>query len=292
MKKLGVDRFDVRGNKLIIKNYYNKILDYETEEKIGLLSELPEGPVLDIWCSDKRYSINWLEFMYNNKNQPNTDIDWTGKKRGYINGSKANAVRNLGSMKEIWKKFECEYMKEFDFDNFEIRDIEEKYWDYYISKYKNKFENCVRIFEKYIKLKRELMSEEEKAKEEEHYPFLIDEDVWVSACRDYLEYLVRVKTVRGFITELVFFKSLEDITGGKLIESTKEEESKGIDGYILLDGEKYAACLKPSTYTPKGDSSPVYMGRYVEYKQDGEDLVFVFKTGKDLLEKKQPLSAA
>ena len=127
-----------------------------------------------------------------------------------------------------------------------------------------------------------MMSEEQRAKEREFFPFLADDDLWTRGCKDYLEYLIKVKTVRGFFVELVFFKALESISGGEFIESTMEEERQGIDGFLLLDGVKYPVSIKPDTF--KGGRSPVYEDRLVKYRKSYNDLVFQFITGEDMLE--------
>lgn len=282
---MGIERGKVIVNdsEIIIKDCYRKILDHSTERKIGILKKLPNGLVKDIWCNYNRQSKNWFEFMYNNPNQPNSYIQRNGRKVAYLDNSKANATSNLGSMKEIWKEFEKVELSKLDLENININEIEDSFWNHYITRYKDKFDRCVGILEKYIDEKRKSLTEEERKKEREHYPFLTDE-IWIAGCRDYLEYLIRIKTVRGFIVETIFFNSLVSLVGGEYIESSMEEERRGIDGFLLFENEKWPCCIKPNSYNVIAGVSPIDIRRLVFYRQSGNNLVFEFKTGFDLLE--------
>lgn len=281
---------EIKGKSLVIKNYYNKILDYETEERIGIMNELPAGEIKNIWREDRKsLSTNLLEYMYNNQYAPNVDSKFKYNKGvvacSYIDGSDANQTKNIGSMKNIWKDFEKEYLKDLDFDDLDIKAIEGSFWNYYIERYRDSFQIGVEILEDYIAKKRALMTPEQKEKEKTAYPFLDDDDLWKRGCRDYLEYLIRVKTVRGFIIELVLFKALEGLSGGRFIESDAKYEKQGIDGFILLNGFRYPVCLKP--YTFGGGISPIYKDRLVKYSKRNNDLYFTFTTGENLLKEAQ-----
>lgn len=275
MDDIKTERILIDGNTLIIKNYYNDEFDEQTHN------------VKDIWSNNNRQCKNLFEFMYNNPNQPNSNIIYKNGKYihcGYLDGSGANHVKNLGSMKEIWKEFEREHLKFIDFNNIEINYIEDLFWEFYITRYESNFNNSVKILKNYIRKKRLLMSDDERRKEQEYYPYLTDEK-WISGCYDYLKYLIKSKTVNGFLVEVVFFKSLENIIGGYFLESTADDERNGIDGFLVYDGIKYPACIKPITYNKNRCVSPIYKHRYVEYSKKDKNLVFVLKTGSDILEK-------
>lgn len=264
-----------------MKDYYVNIKENENKEP-NILDELPSGQVDDIWSRVKRKCANWLEFMYNNPNQPNSSFGYRGGlfiPCGFIDSSKANRAKNLGSMKEIWKEFE-KHIKHIDFNAVSIGDIERQFWDFYIKRHKDRFNHSVKLLEDHIKKKRQEMSDDDKKKEKEHYPFLTD-DIWERGCSDCLRYLIETKTTKGFVIELVFFKTVEQILGGEFIESTADYEKRGIDGLVLYKGYGYPACIKPHTF--KGGISPIYEDRYIEYERVGDDLVFTFKTGKNLL---------
>ena len=286
MKTVNIKNIEIKGKSLVVKDYYNQVADNKTEDVIGILNELPKGKVIDIWCADyKRPCLNWFEFMYNNPYAPNVDSKYKYGRGivacSYVDGSSANKQKNIGSMKNIWKDFEDKYLKDLDFNDLDIKSIERLFWNYYITNYGDKFNVGVSVLEDYILRKRELMTEEQKTKEREAYPFLDNDDLWKRGCRDYLEYLIRVKTVRGFIIELVLFKALESLSGGEFIESDAENEKKGIDGFIVLNGSKFPVSLKPNTFG--GGISPVYKNRLVKYKKLNNDLYFTFTTGEDLL---------
>lgn len=276
MNEKTIERIKVYEKKIIIKDYYQNIVNQKMES------------VVDIWSDCNRKCTNLSEFMYNNPNQPNTDfaykknIGWT--KVGYMEGSKCNQSQHLGSMKEIWKEFEKKHLKEIDFENLKIGDIEDKFWKFYTTHYKDKFENSLNMFQKYVKEKRSKMTEEERMVEEKYFPNLTDEK-WIDGCVDYLENLVKVKTVRGFVIELLFFKSLELVLNGQFVESSIDYEKMGIDGFFVKDCVWYPVCLKPYTFK-NGGVSPVLENRFVKYKQYKNDLVFEFVSGHEILKMK------
>lgn len=286
MKSVNITDTLIRGKSFIVKDYYDKVLDYDTEEVIGVMAELPKGIVSNIWIDDfVATSTNMLEFMLNNKYGPLSGYTWKwGQpvKAGAIDVSKANRSRVIGSMKNIWKDFEREHLEDLDLANIDIKETERLFWNYYITKYNDKFHAGVEVLAAYVDKKRKLMSPIDRARERELCPLLDNEEIWHRACRDYMEYLIRVKTVRGFIVELVFFKALAEISGGEFIESDSEEEKNGIDGFLLLDGKSYPVCIKPNTF--RGGCSPVYEDRLVKYRQSRNDLSFYFSTGVDMLE--------
>lgn len=274
MNEKTIERIKVYENKLIIKDYYKNLID------------LHEEPVVDIWSSYRRKCTNLSEFMYNNPNQPNTDFGYRKNgfvKVGYLDGSKCNQIKNLGSMKEIWKEFEKKHLKDIDFENLKVGDIEDKFWNFYTTHYNDKFQRSVLMFENYVKEKRDMMTDSERMVEEKYFPNLTDEQ-WIKGCSDYLEYLVKVKTVRGFVIELLFFKSLEITLDGQFVESSMDYEKMGIDGFLVKDCVWYPICLKPSTF--RNGVSPILENRFVKYKQDKNDLVFEFISGHEILKMK------
>lgn len=264
----------VEGNKLIIKDYY--------DERVKTTIK-----VVDIWSKNKRECANMLEFMYNNPNQPFSPCFKNGeqwvKLGGYINGSKCNQVKVLGSMKEIWKEFE-KSLNNVKLEDLEMEDVEEMFWEFYTTNYSENFKCSVKMLEDYVRNKRSRMTDKQREIEKTYYPELTDEK-WIHDCSDCLKYLIKTKTVRGFMIETVFFKTISEFLGGTFIESTEEMEKMGIDGFISLNGTGcwYPVCLKPSTFCSSNCVSPIFEDRYVMYERKEKDLVFKFKTGMNLL---------
>lgn len=289
MKTVNIKNIEIKGKSLIIREYYNKCVVKNADEKIGILKELPDIEPINIWSPKQWHSKNWFMFMYNNEFMPHAESAYKPG-RGYVlcgalDASKANRKPVVGCMKDIWKDFEKECMQDLDFNHIDMQKVEDDFWAYYITHYGDKFQTGVNILEEFVMSKRALMTEEERAKEKEVYPFLDDDDLWRRGCTDYLEYLLKVNTVRGFVMELVLFTTLADLTGGTFIESNAKNEAKGIDGFILWKGFKYPVCLKPNTFN--GGISPVYEDRLVKYSKRNNDLYFTFTTGENLLKEAQ-----
>lgn len=271
----------IEADSIRIPGYYDITEHIEKEYKDGLYGVVPNCPVVD-FRRQKTFS-HVMEWAYNNGGQPFADIDYKGYAIGYIDGSRANAVKTIGSMKSIWKDFERMYMHKADFDNIRIDIIEDNFWNYYISNYKENFEAGVKVFEDYVKSKRCYVGEETRALEEKHFPIFAYDDTWIKGCRDYLKHLIR-KSTRGFMMEVILYTALEKLTGGSVIESSVKDERKGIDFYISINDTKYPVSLKPSTF--RYGISPVYQDclvKYNKHENDG-DLIFTFYSGKELLD--------
>lgn len=289
MKTINIENIEIRGKSLIIREYYNKCVVKEADEKIGVLKELPDEKPINIWSEKKLHSRNWFSYMLNNPCMPHADTSYKPGRGnvlcGALDASKANRQNVVGCMKDIWKDFEKEHLQDLDLNCIDMQKVEDDFWNYYITNYGDRFQTGVNVLEEFIMRKRALMTEEEREKEKEVYPFLDDEDLWRRSCRDYLEFLLKVNTVKGFIMELVLFTTLADLTGGTFIESNAKNEAKGIDGFILWKGFKYPVCLKPNTFN--GGISPVYEDRLVKYSKRNNDLYFTFTTGENLLKEAQ-----
>lgn len=275
----------IQNNTLIVKNFFKNIISNENPYTEGLYGKIPTDKFKD--CYNKNHCCtDLMEWAYNNPYQPTAEIDKIKNiKTPFLDASKANGVKNIGSLKNIWKKFEKKTkILSIDFEDIDINKIEKDFWDYYIQRYKNEFENSVHIFEEYVKQRRSKMTKEQREFEKENVPFFADDNIWRKGCRDFLKHLVYT-TPRGYIMELVLFSALSKLTGGIFIESSIEDEKNGIDGYIKINNIKYPICLKPSSF--RGGLSPICKQGLVFYKNKREtypDLIFKFKLNAEILQ--------
>lgn len=273
---------EITNNYLVLKDYFLDSKHNENKYTHGLYGKIPQGRFKNFWSEDGTYSRDMLEFMYNNVHQPCAEYDSKlGKHMPFLDGSRANSTRVLGSLKNIWKDFEkLNNLYTMDPGQFDINLLEEMFWRYYISHYKSNFERAVQILEDYVRVRRSYMTDEELAAEQYEAPILSNSVVWTMGCRDYLRHLIYT-TPRGYIMELMLFTTLRNLTGKPFREATAEDERNGIDGYI----GNTPVSLKPSTY--KTDyASPldttcfvIYLNKYFTTP----DLIFEFKTGEEML---------
>ena len=279
----------VKENCVIVKGFYNNPKNIEKPYRAGLYGVFPQVRVKD--CYSGRTCSNWMEWAYNNPFQPTSEKDpKTGKRMPFLDASGANAVKILGSMKTVWKEFVRKSKILYqNCDDLDINELESRFLAFYMEHYKENFERAVKVFQKYVASRRALMTEEQKKKERKNSSPFISDETWINGCRDFLEHLIYV-SARGYMREVVLFTSLCQITGGSFQESSIQDERNGIDGYICLgENRKYPICLKPESYHDSiRCQSPIYKPCLVYYKKRSDkdpDLVFVFETGKEILEK-------
>ena len=164
----------IQNNTLIVKNFFKNIISNENPYTEGLYGKIPTDKFKD--CYNKNHCCtDLMEWAYNNPYQPTAEIDKIKNiKTPFLDASKANGVKNIGSLKNIWKKFEKKTkILSIDFEDIDINKIEKDFWDYYIQRYKNEFENSVHIFEEYVKQRRSKMTKEQREFEKENVPFFL-----------------------------------------------------------------------------------------------------------------------
>ncbi len=280
----------IDGLTLLIPNYYTQAQHVEKPYTDGLYGVLPTGGVCDFLAQEHKYCTSWMEWAYNNPRQPVAEISETkGIPVAFLDASHANAARNLGSLKTIWKAFEkSENLHQCNLDELDINDIEERFWNYYIQKHRAHFNRSVQILEDYVRRRRAEMSAEDVARERLNTPFC-DEAMWIAGCKDYLKHLVYT-TPRGYMMELVLFAALQTKIGGEFRESDINDERAGIDGFLAFHNETIAISLKPDSYC-KQTMSPLYDACWVTYNRpraNTRDLKFVFQSGADKIIDKLP----
>ena len=268
-----------------VKDYFNNPKHNEKEYDDGLYQMLPKGSVIDIYA-DSHNCSNWMEWAYNNPYQPTAERN---RERDiympFLDGSHANATKNLGSLKTIWSNFVKDtklYL--IKLDDIDINVIEKDFWNYYISKYKNNFERSVQVLQKYVAERRRKMTQKDRDYERTYAPFFANDRVWLEGCRDFLKHLV-FTSPRGYLMEIVLLAALKQYLHADVENSTAEDERNGIDGYVIVNGNRIPISLKPSTYT-RNTMSPLSGVCWVIYhkkKHTYPDLVFEFKNGDHLL---------
>ena len=232
-----------------------------------------------------------MEWAYNNTCHPFAEYSSKfNKKLPFLDGSRANSIKNLGcSLKLLWKEFKEVYGLSFlSLDEIDINAIEDLFWKYFISKHAVGFERSVEIFKKYVSKRISLMTKEQRDLINKNIPLFADDENWMLGCRDYLKHLIYTSP-RGYICELIILDILRDHTNGFIRESSIEDERKGIDGYIISqEGKTYPISLKPSTYKPS-HISPLYdrcLITYNKYNKENaynSDLIFEFQSGDDII---------
>lgn len=270
---------------LKVKDYFSNPKHNEKEYTDGLYHMLPKGPVTDIYAENHRCT-DWMEWAYNNVYQPTAEIN---NERDvympFLDASRANATRNLGSLKTIWSNFVKDtklYL--VDLDNIDINVIENDFWNYYILKYKSNFERSVQVLQKYVADRRRNMTQKDRDYERTYAPFFANDRVWAEGCRDFLKHLV-FTSPRGYIMEIVLLAALKQYLNAEVEDSNAVDERNGIDGYVIVNKSRIPISLKPSTYNRNAMSplSDICWVIYHKKKYTYPDLVFEFKNGDHLL---------
>ncbi len=268
-----------------VKDYFNNPKHNEKEYDDGLYHMLPKGSVIDIYA-DSHNCSNWMEWAYNNPYQPTAERN---RERDiympFLDGSRANATKNLGSLKTIWSNFVKDtklYL--INLDDIDINVIEKDFWNYYISKYKNNFERSVQVLQAYVSSRRKMMTQKQRDYERAYAPFFANDKVWMEGCRDFLKHLVYTSP-RGYMMEIVLLAALKEYLHAAVEDSNAQDEREGIDGYVIVNGKRIPISLKPSTYNRNAMSplSDVCWVIYHKKKYTYPDLVFEFKNGDHLL---------
>ena len=196
----------------------------------------------------------------------------------YLDGSHSNATNILGSLKTIWS----EYVKNtklylIELDDIDINKIEEDFWNYYIQKYNRRFEESVKVLQTYVMQRRRLMTKQQKDFERQHAPFFSEDKVWLDGCKDFLKHLIYT-TPRGYLMEIVLLAALKQYLNTDVEDSNADDERNGIDGYVILNGNRIPISLKPSTYN-RNTLSPLSEVCWIIYhkkKYTYPDLIFEF----------------
>ena len=270
---------------LKVKDYYNIPAHVEKEYDDGLYHTLNKGPVKDIYCKG-RSCTDWLEWAFNNPNQPTAEYDMERDIfLPFLDGSRANTTKNLGSLKTIWFDFaRINGLADITLDELDINKIESDFWNYYISTNSTKFNRSVEILRKYVRERRCSMSKKQRGEERSRVPFFSDNEIWMEGCYDYLKHLVYT-TPRGYVMEIALLRVLREYLNVETEFSEAQDERLGIDGYVIINLERIPISLKPISYK-HGIGSPLYEGCWVVYHNKNytfPDLVFEFKTGAELL---------
>ena len=268
-----------------VKDYFHNPKHNEKEYDDGLYHMLPKGSVIDIYA-DSHNCSNWMEWAYNNPYQPTAERN---RERDiympFLDGSRANATKNLGSLKTIWSNFVKDtklYL--INLDDIDINVIEKDFWNYYISKYKNNFERSVQVLQAYVSSRRKMMTQKQRDYERAYAPFFANDKVWMEGCRDFLKHLVYTSP-RGYMMEIVLLAALKEYLNAAVEDSNAQDEREGIDGYVIINGNRIPISLKPSTYNRNAMSplSDICWVIYHKKKYTYPDLVFEFKNGDHLL---------
>lgn len=270
--------------RIVLPDYFLDPRHREKPYAKGLYGILPKGRIEDPYSPPGRvrFCSNAMEWAYNNPRQPGSEIDGrTGKRMPFLDGSGANRVSVLGSLKEAWKEYERESgIRDADVDDLDVNRLEEDFFRFYETTRRGRLEASAEILRNYVKERREGISESDRRKGLAAAPFFTD-DVWEAGCLDYVRHLVWT-TPRGYLRELMFFSAVRELTGAEFAESDAASERRGIDGYLIADGRApFPASVKPSTWSRR-TVSPIYEGCVVIYRTEREsypDAVFEFESG-------------
>ena len=280
LKRYLVLVYTVESKKITLSNFFLNPNHIEAEYSDGFYKTFnSKYGCKNIWNSN-RWCKNVMEMLFNNSDHPCAEFDKKkGKKLPFLDGSGANQISNLGSMKEIWKEFERErHIHYIPLDFINLKRLEKEFWSYYIKNYSDKFQKSSDILFSYIKERRKKMTDEDKKKEKDFllkYSKEIDyesDDFWRDVSKDFLKHLI-YKTPKGYLYELILLGVLKDITGGEIIESNIENERKGIDGFIRMGDRDIPISLKPKSYR-NSHISPVNNECLIIYEEDGSDLLY------------------
>ncbi len=147
--------------------------------------------------------------------------------------AQATRPHAVGQMSELIKEFQKEYPKnKWTFDNWE---------NFYLSKEvipgvtgEEAIDRAVKRIEKKIEEMRKVLES-------------IDE----VTIREWVEDLILKKTFWGLMIQRPILSKLAELFTGDSLSyrlSTPEEESKGIDGFIIINGEEFPVSIKGVTY--------------------------------------------
>ena len=270
--------------KIVLPYYFLEKTHREKAYRDGLYGILPCGSVKDPYSSKRGdvFCTDIMEWAFNNSRQPGAETDRrTGKKLPFLDGSGANRVRVLGSLKEAWKAYErTSGLINIPVWDLDVNALNAGFFDYYTQTHPGALENSAEILRRYVENRRSFAPEWEKVPGRLAYPWFT-EKMWSDGCYDFVRHLVWT-TPRGYLRELMFFTTIREMTGAGFIESDAGAERKGVDGYLVVDGRKpFPVCVKPSTWSRRR-ISPIYEGCIVTYLREEDsypNAVFEFETG-------------
>lgn len=269
---------------IVLPNYFLDERHRERQYTDGLYGIIPGGKIADPYARGDRRILcsDIMEWAYNNPRQPGVETDRrTGKSMPFLDGSGANRVKILGSLKEAWKAFERESgIMNFSVYSLDVNALSAGFFDFYCRTHRGALERSAEILRCYVRERRSLASREEKERGGTAFPWFTEE-MWDRGCYDYIRHLVW-RTPRGYLCELLFFTAMRELTGAGFLESDVESERNGIDGYLTAYGyDPFPVCVKPSTWSRRR-ISPVYEGCMVIYMQEEQSYphaVFEFLSG-------------
>jgi len=92
--------------------------------------------------------------------------------------------------------------------------------------------------------------------------------------RKWVEDLVLIKTYEGLMLQEAILKKVAEELGGNYRLATPEEESKGIDGIIIIGNRKISVSIKPETYVTQEKHLPEDLrGHLIVYKKKKNKIV-------------------
>ena len=267
---------------IVLPGYFLDERHREKEYTDGLYGIIPRGRIADPYARGKTFCTDVMEWAYNNPRQPGAETDGkTGKRLPFLDGSGANRIRVLGSLKEAWKAYERESgLINVPVGDIDVNALNAGFFACYERTHPGALERSAEILRRYMRERRSLASEEEKTRGKTAFPWFTERN-WDEGCRDFVRHLVW-KTPKGYLRELMFFSAMRELTGAGFLESDVESERRGIDGYLTApDRAPFPVCIKPSTWSRRR-ISPVYEGCMVIYmpeEQTYPDAVFEFLSG-------------
>ncbi len=109
----------------------------------------------------------------------------------------------------------------------------------------------------------------------------LDED----AVRKWVEDLVLIKTYEGLMLQDAILKKVAEEIGGSYRLASPEEESKGVDGVIILGNKEIPVSIKPKTYvTQERHLSEELGGHLIVYEKQKNKIVIYYSKLLSLLE--------
>jgi len=97
---------------------------------------------------------------------------------------------------------------------------------------------------------------------------LTEEDV-----RKWVMDLVLVKTYEGLMLQEAILKKIARELGGSYEFATAKEESKGIDGFIVIGSQKLPVSIKPKTYELEGHLREDLKGYLIIYEKKKDRII-------------------
>jgi len=149
------------------------------------------------------------------------------------NFAQATRPKAVGQMSELIKKFQEEYPKsQWTFENWK---------KFYLSKKVTPDATGAEAIDRAVKRIEKKIEEMRKVLES------IDE----VTIREWVEDLILKKTFWGLMVQEPILRKLAELFAGDSLSyrlSTPTEESKGIDGFIIVNGEEFPVSIKGTTY--------------------------------------------